>query len=254
MAIRMSRLAPRLALTPALAITFVAFFLSIVWTIYMSFTRSRQLPDYAFNFADWSRQYERLFNDQAWATSLKNLLILGIGSALAIVFGFVLAALINREKRIEGFFRTVFLYPLAVSLIVTGLVWRWMMNPGLGIENALHEIGWTNASDGSPWLIYLRITDDQFLEIFPGAEQDRAPASWRANGVTHICLTVVDIDDVVKRLTAKGVKLLLPLKDGADGNRQAWIEDPDGNRIELMEMMPGCLKEKAIARLRAVMA
>ena len=108
--------------------------------------------------------------------------------------------------------------------------------------------------DGSPWLIYLRINDDQYLEIFPGAEQDRAPASWRANGVTHICLTVVDIENVVERLTTKGIKLLLPLKDGADGNRQAWIEDPDGNRIELMEMMPGCLQEKAIARLRSVMA
>ena len=104
--------------------------------------------------------------------------------------------------------------------------------------------------DGSPWLIYLRITDTQFLEIFPGAEQDLAPASWHANGVTHLCLTVTDIENVVKRLTAKGIKLLLPLKDGADGNRQAWIEDPDGNRIELMEMMPGCLQEKAIDRLR----
>jgi glucose/mannose transport system permease protein len=146
MAIRMSRLAPRLALTPALAITFVAFFLSIVWTIYMSFTRSRRLPDYAINFAEWGRQYTRLFNDDAWATALKNLLILGVGSALAIVFGFVLAALINREKRLEGFFRTVFLYPLAMSLIVTGLVWRWMMNPGLGVENFLHELGWQSAS------------------------------------------------------------------------------------------------------------
>ena len=135
--IRMSKLAPRLALTPALAITFVAFFLSILWTIYMSFTRSRRLPEYGINFAEWARQYGRLFNDDAWATSLKNLVILGLGSTLAIVFGFLLAALINREKRGEGFFRTVFLYPLAVSLIVTGLVWRWIMNPGLGVENFL---------------------------------------------------------------------------------------------------------------------
>ena len=146
MAIRMSKLAPRLALTPALAITFVAFFLSILWTIYMSFTRSRRLPEYGINLAEWSRQYGRLFNDGAWATSLKNLVILGLGSTLAIVFGFLLAALINREKRGEGFFRTVFLYPLAVSLIVTGLVWRWIMNPGLGVENFLHEVGFANAS------------------------------------------------------------------------------------------------------------
>ena len=60
------------------------------------------------------------------------MIILGIGSALAIVFGFILAAMIDREKRGEGFFRTVFLYPLAVSLIVTGVAWRWMFNPDSG--------------------------------------------------------------------------------------------------------------------------
>jgi lactoylglutathione lyase len=102
--------------------------------------------------------------------------------------------------------------------------------------------------DGSLWLVYLRITNTQYLEIFPGAENDRAPG-WNANGVNHICLTIVDIERVVARLMAKGVKMLNPVKDGADGNRQAWIEDPDGNRIELMEMMPGSLQEKGIARL-----
>ena len=146
MAVKMSWLAPRVALTPALAVTFVAFFLSIIWTIYMSFTRSRRLPEYEINFAEWGRQYNRLFNDGAWATSLSNLLILGIGSALAIGFGFLLAVLVNREKHGEGVFRTIFLYPLAMSLVVTGLVWRWMMNPGLGIENFLHELGFKDAS------------------------------------------------------------------------------------------------------------
>jgi len=151
MAVKTSWLAPRVALTPALAVTFVAFFLSIAWTIYMSFTRSRRLPDYGIDFTAWSRQYNRLFNDGAWTTSLSNLLILGLGSMLAIVFGFLLAVLVNREKRGEGIFRTIFLYPLAVSLVVTGLVWRWMMNPSLGIENFLHELGWTSASFN--WLI-----------------------------------------------------------------------------------------------------
>src|SRR5437868_7235930 len=108
MAVKMSWLAPRVALTPALAVTFVAFFLSIIWTIYMSFTRSRRLPEYEINFAEWGRQYNRLFNDGAWATSLSNLLILGIGSALAIGFGFLLAVLVNREKHGEGVFRTLF--------------------------------------------------------------------------------------------------------------------------------------------------
>lgn len=106
--------------------------------------------------------------------------------------------------------------------------------------------------DGSTWLVYLRITDDQFLEIFPGADEERAPESWHNNGMTHLCLTVDDIDAVVKRITDKGVALIVQLKDGADGNRQAWIADPDGNRIEIMQMMPGSMQEKAIARLRAL--
>lgn len=146
MAIRWSHWSPRIALVPALVITAVAFVGSIGWTIYISLTRSRRFPDYTINWDEWGRQYIRLFKDDAWAVSLKNLLVLGIGSTLAIIFGFILAAMIEREKRGEGFFRTIFLYPLAVSLIVAGLVWRWMFNPALGIENFLHQIGFANAS------------------------------------------------------------------------------------------------------------
>jgi lactoylglutathione lyase len=106
-----------------------------------------------------------------------------------------------------------------------------------------------NNEDGSTWLVYLRITDDQYLEVFPGAETDRAPG-WNANGMNHMCLAVEDIDAVVQRIEDAGIALLLPLKLAVDGNRQAWIEDPDGNRIELMEMDPNSLQLQAIARLR----
>ncbi len=107
--------------------------------------------------------------------------------------------------------------------------------------------------DGSVWLVYLRITDDQYLEIFPGAENDRAPG-WDANGMNHMCLAVEDINGLVRQIEAAGIPLLLPLKLAVDGNWQAWIEDPDGNRIELMEMAADSLQLSAIARLRAEMA
>lgn len=145
MSIRWSRLSPRLALVPALTITAVAFVGAIGWTIYMSFTRSRRFPNYEINFEEWGRQYNRLFGADTWATSLQNLVILALGSALAIVFGFILAAMIEKERFGEGFFRTVFLYPLAVSFIVAGIVWRWMFNPALGLENFLHQLGWESA-------------------------------------------------------------------------------------------------------------
>jgi len=148
MAFRLSRLSPQLALLPAGLVTLVAFIGAILWTVYLSLTRSRRLPEYEIDWSEWGRQYQRLFNDDAWLISLQNLIVLGLGSALAIVFGFILAAMIDREKRGESIFRTVFLYPLAISLIVTGAAWRWMFNPELGVEHFIHSIGltWVNAS------------------------------------------------------------------------------------------------------------
>lgn len=74
------------------------------------------------------------------------MLVLGVGSLLSIIFGFLLAALVDREVAGKAIFRTIFLYPLAVSLIVTGIIWRWLFNPAFGIENFLHTLGWTSAS------------------------------------------------------------------------------------------------------------
>lgn len=146
MRIRWSRLTPQLALAPAVLIALVAFIGSICWTIWISLTPSRRLPEFGIDWSRPFRQYQRLFSDDAWAISLSNLIILAIGSALAIVFGFILAALIERERRGEDVFRTVFLYPLAVSLIVTGVAWRWIFNPELGLEHFLHGLGFTGAN------------------------------------------------------------------------------------------------------------
>lgn len=148
MTFRWSRWSPQLALVPAGLVTLIAFIGAILWTIYLSLTRSRRLPEYEIDWSEWGRQYQRLFNDDAWLISLQNLIVLGLGSALAIVFGFILAAMIDREKRGESIFRTVFLHPLAISLIVTGAAWRWMFNPELGVEHFIHSIGltWVNAS------------------------------------------------------------------------------------------------------------
>lgn len=105
--------------------------------------------------------------------------------------------------------------------------------------------------NGTPWLVYLRVTDDQFIELFPGAETERAPDSWHANGLAHLCLMVDDLNDVVADLKAKGVTMLIAPKSGADGNSQAWLLDPDGNKIELMQMHANSQQLQAIARLRA---
>ena len=118
------------------------------------------------------------------------------------------------------------------------------------VRVGLKEMHRLKRADGATWLVYLRITDTQFLELFPGAETDHAPGE-EANGVLHICLTIDDLDVEVARLEKAGVRIVSPVKGGLDGNRGAWIHDPDGNRIELMEMAPDCLQYKAIRALTA---
>jgi lactoylglutathione lyase len=104
--------------------------------------------------------------------------------------------------------------------------------------------------DGKLWLLYLRVTDAQYIEVFPEGQGERA-AEREAVGFNHLCLEVPDMDRAILELEAAGVPLIRPKAMGADGNWQCWIEDPDGHRIELMQMTPGCLQEKAIARLRS---
>jgi lactoylglutathione lyase len=99
--------------------------------------------------------------------------------------------------------------------------------------------------DARLWQLYLRITDDQYLELFPEGEGDRAAG---AAAVGYMCLAVPDIDRTVEELEAAGVPLYRPKTLGADGNWQCWIEDPDGHRIELMQMMPDSRQAAAIAR------
>ncbi|MCR9239474.1 MAG: VOC family protein [Alphaproteobacteria bacterium] len=103
--------------------------------------------------------------------------------------------------------------------------------------------------NGDTWLIYLRITDTQFLELMISDSPDPAPADG-ATGTTHFCFAIDDLDVEADRLNANGVKLTSQIKLGEDGNRGAWIEDPDGNRIELMEMNPDCLQYRAIRALK----
>jgi lactoylglutathione lyase len=104
--------------------------------------------------------------------------------------------------------------------------------------------------DGSPgvWLVYLRITDTQYLELFPDGQGDRAP-DGDATAINHICLGVSDIDVTLKHLEQVGVPLTQAKKMQADKNWQAWIEDPDGNRLELMQLSADSLQLAAIRKM-----
>ncbi len=133
-------LSAKVAAAPMVATVLVVFVGCTLWTVWYSFTDSRLLPNGEFiGFG----QYERLFETPRWNKSVSNLLIFGAFSLVfTMVIGFVLAALMDQKIRFESAFRTIMLYPFALSFIVTGLVWQWIMNPSLGLQDAVRGLGW----------------------------------------------------------------------------------------------------------------
>jgi glucose/mannose transport system permease protein len=121
--------------------TLVVFVGGTLWTVFYSFTDSKLLPRERFVGFD---QYERLWGSSLWVTSIQNIMFFGAMSLVfTIVMGFVLAALMDQKIRFEDTFRTIMLYPFALSFVVTGLVWQWILNPDLGIQHVVREMGWT---------------------------------------------------------------------------------------------------------------
>ncbi len=132
----------KIALIPMMLVAAVVFFGGTVWTVIYSFTNSRLLPRASFVGFD---QYERLWSASRWIISIQNLLVYGILSLIfSLVVGFVLAALMDQKIRFESAFRTIFLYPFALSFIVTGLVWQWILNPEFGVQGIVRSLGWTS--------------------------------------------------------------------------------------------------------------
>ena len=132
----------RLVLAPTVLVSFVFVYLFIAFTIYLSFTGSKVLPVF-----DWIglQNWTRLFRLEQWYLVLKNMgifFVLYIG--ISTVLGLFLAILIDLNRLGEKLFRPIFLYPMAISFIVTGTAWKWFLDPGIGLENVMHMWGWTS--------------------------------------------------------------------------------------------------------------
>lgn len=137
-------LSAKIAAIPMVLTALVVFAGGTIWTIIYSFTNSRLLPRENFVGLD---QYERLWSSSKWIISIQNLLIYGVCLLVfSLVVGFLLAALLDQKIRFENTFRTIFLYPFALSFIVTGLVWQWILNPQFGVEGIVRSLGWTSFS------------------------------------------------------------------------------------------------------------
>lgn len=113
-----------------------------IWTIWISFTPSTLVP-----VTGWVglRNYNAVLASRNWQIAFDNLLLFGIAFVLlSLITGLVLAILLDQRIRGENVLRTIFLYPLAVSFVVTGTVWSWLLNPGIGIEKLVHDLGWNS--------------------------------------------------------------------------------------------------------------
>ena len=132
-------LSSKIAALPMVLTAVGVFVIATLWTVYHSFTNSRMLPKSEFIGL---AQYERLWSSDRWYMSIENLAIYGACSLIfSLVIGFMLAALLDQKTRFENTFRTIFLYPFALSFIVTGLVWQWILNPEYGVEKIVRSIG-----------------------------------------------------------------------------------------------------------------
>lgn len=134
----------KIAAIPMVATALVIFLGGTIWTVLYSFTNSKLLPRTNFVGLD---QYERLWETSRWIISIQNLMFYGVMSLVfTVVMGFVLAVLMDQKIRFEDTFRTIMLYPFALSFIVTGLVWQWILNPQFGIQGVVRDMGWASFS------------------------------------------------------------------------------------------------------------
>lgn len=132
-------LTAKMAAIPMVLTAMVVFLGCSVWTIVYSFTSSKLLPKTRWVGLD---QYERLWGSRRWLVSIENLAIYGIlALVLSLMIGFMLAALLDQKIRFENTFRSILLYPFALSFIVTGLVWQWILNPEFGVQNIVRAMG-----------------------------------------------------------------------------------------------------------------
>ncbi|WP_298913618.1 sugar ABC transporter permease [uncultured Roseobacter sp.] len=134
----------KIAAIPMIVTALFVFVGGTIWTVVYSFTKSGLLPRLNWVGLD---QYERLWATRKWLVAIENLVIYGICMlVLVFVIGFILAALIDQKIRFENTVRTIILYPYALSFVVTGLVWQWILNPEFGVESIVRAWGWESFS------------------------------------------------------------------------------------------------------------
>ncbi len=188
---------PKVVLAPTAIVMLVCMYGFIGWTAGLSFTKSRMLPQWEFVGLT---QYEKLFSNPRWMVALDNLLIFTLLFIfISLVLGLLLAIFLDRKVRGEGVIRTIYLYPMAISFVVTGTAWKWILNPGLGLEKLAHDLGFSNFE--FRWLV------DQDMAIYTIV----IAAVWQSSGFVMAMflagLRGVD-DNLVKAAQVDGASVI----------------------------------------------
>jgi glucose/mannose transport system permease protein len=164
-----NKLVPWVALLPLVVAVLVGYVGATLWSLRVSLSSSRTFPTNDFVGL---AQYVRLFETERWLVSLQNLAIFGVLFIVAcMVIGFLLAVFIDQKVKAEGALRTIFLYPYAMSFVATGLIWQWMLNPDLGIQEAVRRLGFSEFS--FDWIV------DQDMVIYTVI----IATVWQASGL-----------------------------------------------------------------------
>ena len=139
---KLKKWVPIFVIAPSIIASFIYVFVFAGWTFYISLSDSTLLPTYGFRGLE---NYISLWNNRRWGVAYSNLFFFSffyVFAAMAV--GLLLALLLDQKIRAESFWRTMYMYPLAVSFIVTGTVWQWLYNPTAGIQFLVNSLGWTD--------------------------------------------------------------------------------------------------------------
>ncbi len=141
---RLQDLIPKLVLSPSIAAMVIFVYGFILYSVFLSFTDSKMLP--STNLIGM-QNYVKLWALSHWITAITNLAIFAtLYIVICTIIGLTLAIFLDQKIRGEGLLRPIFLYPMALSFIVTGTAWKWILDPGIGLEHTMHLWGWTSFS------------------------------------------------------------------------------------------------------------
>ncbi|MFT5676436.1 MAG: glucose/mannose transport system permease protein [Paraglaciecola sp.] len=194
----LGELLPKLVVAPTFVVAVIFIYGFMLLNAWLSFSSSRMLPKY-----DWAGliQYEKLFANDRWWVAAENLLLFGIlFIVICLALGLFMAIFLDQKIRVEGAIRTIYLYPMALSFIVTGTAWKWILNPELGVQRLVREMGFESFT--FDWLVNTEMAI--YTVVIAGV--------WQSSGfVMALCLAGLrGVDDnIIKAARVDGASMPL---------------------------------------------